>query len=70
MKEKYEILFEIFNKKMKTTIIATSEEQARSILMGKIIFHKVNKKVDSKDMDSDEMLGKFKDLFSSDNPFK
>lgn len=68
MKEKYEIWFELFGKKMKTTIAAISEDQAKSILMSKIIFHKVKVKGDP---DSDDILNTLKDMFrGTDNPFK
>jgi hypothetical protein len=73
MKEKYEIWFEIFGKKMKTEVIAISEDQAKSILMSKIIFHKVKLK-DSKDLfgkSSDDIFNSFTDLFGNvGNPFK
>ena len=72
MKEKYEIWFELFGRKMKTTIAAISEGQAKSILMSKIVFHKIKVKgvPDINSSSSDEMLSKFKDLFSgTDNPF-
>ena len=39
--KKYTIYFEIFGKKMKTVILAESEENAKSILLRKVIFHKV-----------------------------
>lgn len=37
----YTVYFEIFGKKMKTTVDAKSEEDAKYMVMGKIIWHKV-----------------------------
>ena len=37
----YAVYFEVFGKKMKTIINASNEEEAKYILMGKIVFHKV-----------------------------
>lgn len=37
----YDIYFELYGKKMKVTIAAFSEESAKGIIKGKIIFHKV-----------------------------
>ena len=36
----YLVFFEIFGKKMKTRVQANSEEEARYMIMGKLIFHK------------------------------
>lgn len=38
---KYEVFFEIFGKKMKTTIEANNPKDAEYLVRGKIIFHKV-----------------------------
>ena len=38
---KYTVYFEIFGKKMKTTVDAKSEEDAKYRIMGRIIWHKV-----------------------------
>ncbi len=38
---KYTVYFEIFGKKMKTTVEAKSEEDAKYLVMGKIVWHKV-----------------------------
>ena len=40
----YKIYFEFFGRKMKTTITAKNESEAKQILARKIIFHKVEKK--------------------------
>ena len=37
----YTVYFEIFGKKMKYTVLAKSEEDAKYQIMGKIIWHKV-----------------------------
>jgi len=42
MKE-YTVYFEIFGKKMKTTVMAFNEEQAKAFVKNKIVFHKVEK---------------------------
>ena len=65
MKERYEVKFELFNKKMKTTIIAISEEQAKSILMGKIIFHDIKVKSRSPiNKQSEDFMDQFKDVIN------
>ena len=40
MKE-FVVYFELFNKKMKTTVAASTEDEAKSIVANKIIFHKI-----------------------------
>lgn len=37
----YTIYFELFDRKMKTSVEAKSKEQAKQILKDKIIFHKI-----------------------------
>ena len=66
MKE-YTIYFEIFGKKMKTTIHALSEERAINILRSKINIDKVEEKIDRQDQikHTDSLI---KDIFGS-NPF-
>lgn len=39
--KQYTVYFELFGKKMKTTVAANSEEDAKYLIMGKIIWHKV-----------------------------
>ena len=39
--KKYTVYFEIYGKKMKTTIIAASKERAKEVIKDNIIFHKV-----------------------------
>lgn len=50
----YTIYFSIFNKKMKTTVKANSEEHAKSIVKDKIVFHKIT---------CDKTLENLKDIF-------
>jgi hypothetical protein len=45
-KGKYTVYFEIFGKKMKYMVEATSEDEARSKIVEQIIFHKVVKNSD------------------------
>jgi hypothetical protein len=42
----YTIYFEIYGKKMKTTVMAENEEKAKELVIRKIIFHKVEKSKD------------------------
>jgi DUF438 domain-containing protein len=42
----YTIYFEIYGKKMKTTVMAKTEDEAKELVKGKIIFHKVEKSKD------------------------
>ena len=37
----YDVYFEIYGKRLKTTILAESEEKAKEIVRNKIVFHKV-----------------------------
>ncbi len=46
MKE-YTVYFEIFGKKMKTTVRAFNEEQAKAFVKNKIVFHKVEKVINN-----------------------
>jgi hypothetical protein len=42
----YTIYFEIYGKKMKSTVMAENEEKAKELVKSKIIFHKVEKSKD------------------------
>ena len=55
----YTVYFEIFGKKMKTTVQAKSEEDAKYLVMGKIIWYKV---VPEK-IGDDNALEHLKDIF-------
>ena len=37
----YDVYFEIYGKRLKTTILAENEEKAKEIVRNKIVFHKV-----------------------------
>jgi len=43
---KYTIYFELFGKKMKTTVDAKSIEDAKQQVINKILFHKVEQDID------------------------
>jgi len=47
------VYFELFGKKMKTTVIAKDKEQAKKIIRDKIIFHKIL------DLNSDDFIKDF-----------
>lgn len=38
---KHTIYFEIFGKKLKTTVMANNEREAKELIKNKIIFHKI-----------------------------
>jgi hypothetical protein len=57
---KYTICFEIYGKKLKTTVIATTEEEAKEIIKSKIVFHKITKEKYDYYQDIPDVL---KDLF-------
>lgn len=58
--KKYEILFEIYGKKLKTTIEANSEEKAKEIVKNKIRFDKITElKSNNSDDIVDQMLNMF-----------
>ena len=42
----FTIYFEVYGKKLRTTIMAENEENAKQIIKDKIIFHKVEKSKD------------------------
>lgn len=52
----YTVYFELFGKKMKTTIEAKSEEDAKYKIMGKIKWHKI-------EPDESDTLQGLKDIF-------
>lgn len=47
MKQKYIVYFELYGKKMKTSVIAESETDAQNQIKDKIIFHKTTSEIDS-----------------------
>jgi hypothetical protein len=52
----FRIHFELFSKKMKTTIKARNKQEALNILKDKIIIHKVE--------EQDDTLNRLKDMFN------
>jgi hypothetical protein len=56
----YTVYFEIFNKKLKTTIRAESKEAAKESIKNRIVFHRVEKKPDD---GLDKIMGVFGDIF-------
>jgi hypothetical protein len=59
--KQYTIYFEIFGKKMKTTLSAFDEEQAVRLLKEKIVFHKIEQTPDK--TKSDEFVNEFEKIF-------
>lgn len=57
--KKYEILFEVYGKKLKTTIEANSEEKAKEIVKNKIRFDKITELRTKDDDILDQMMGMF-----------
>ena len=55
----YEVLFELFGKKMKTKITASSKVEAKQKIFNKVIFHKIT---ESEDID---VIGFFNDIFKT-----
>ncbi len=67
MKE-FEVYFELYGKKMKTTVSAYNETGAKKMVQEKIIFHKVVEKLDdNKDikdfMGDDDAFNRIMDIF-------
>ena len=56
--KKYEILFEIYGKKLKTTVEANSEEKAKEILKNKIRFDKITEL-----KSNDDVIDQFMNMF-------
>ena len=54
---KYTVFFEIYGKKLKTTVKAKSEDEAKKLIAEKIIFYKVVKEIDDNNPEI------FKDIF-------
>ena len=52
----YDVYFEIFGKKMKTTILAETMTEAKEKIINKIIFHKVTEKPQDEFNQSIDML--------------
>ena len=67
----YDVYFELYGKKLRTTIIADSEAHAQEIVKNKIIFHKVSKSQiqEEKPFDSSDIFESFKDIFGGKDIF-
>ena len=59
MKKPFTVYFEVFGKRMKTEVMAKDEAEARYLIMGKIIFHKIEERQQS----GDEVLNNLRDMF-------
>jgi hypothetical protein len=55
---KYTVYFELYGKKMKTIVNAKSEHEAKELVKSKIIFHRIESRIDD-----DEMLDHFASIF-------
>lgn len=53
----YDVYFEIFGKKLKTTVLSDSEDHAKEMVKAAIIFHKVDKSKDEFNMAVDMLEG-------------
>jgi hypothetical protein len=47
MKKQYEVWFEVYGKKMKTTVLAKHEIEAKELIRQQIIFYKVEQSKDN-----------------------
>jgi cytochrome c biogenesis protein ResB len=54
----YTIYFELYGKKLKTTILAKSEEDAKKMILSKIVFHKIVK-------ENNKTFNQSKDVFNN-----
>ena len=59
MKKKFEVKFEMFGKKMKTEVLAKDEAEARYLILGKVVFHKIEPVKQT----GDEVVNNLKDMF-------
>ena len=61
----YLVYFEIYGKKLKTTVEAIDESDAKSIVAEKIIFHKIVP-IETNEHDNDDYGDAFNKMFGSD----
>lgn len=62
---KYIIYFELYGKRMKTTVEANNELDAKAMIKQKIIFHKVEKQQEVNDKSLKDLFGKdFEDIIN------
>lgn len=59
----YDVYFEIYGKRMKTTVFAENEGAAKEKIKSKIIFHKVVLKPNDEFNEIDNILNKMNDFF-------
>ena len=64
--KQYEVLFEIYGKKLKTTVIAKTESEAKQIVKDAIRFDRITNKTPrtKEPLFNDEMFEKIKDIFN------
>lgn len=62
MKE-YNVYFEIYGKKLKTTVVARDAQDARRVVMSRIIWDKVEEVEKPAPPTGDEMLNTLKNIF-------
>jgi 1-deoxy-D-xylulose 5-phosphate reductoisomerase len=53
----YTVYFEIYGKKMKTTVMANNEEEAKDFVKNKIVFYKIENPKDEFNQSMDMMEG-------------
>ncbi len=58
----FDVWFEIFGKKMKTTVSALNKDRVKIVLSERIIIHKVEEQKNTNDL-LDDMPDVFKDIF-------
>ena len=51
MKKQYEVWFEVYGKKMKTTVLAKHEIEAKELIRKQIIFYKVEETKNNDELD-------------------
>ena len=59
MKQKFEVYFEMFGKRMKTEVLAEDEAEARYLILGKVVFHKI----ETAKQTGDEVVSNLRDMF-------
>lgn len=65
----YQVYFEIYGKKLKTSVLAKNENQAKEIIKEKIVFHKITiEPTNNNDIDFYEMIETMKDVFGIKKP--
>lgn len=61
----YTVYFESFGKKMKTTILAESEQDAKKEVLNKIVFHKIELKKEDEFNQCVDMMDKFNEFLKT-----